>query len=49
VVVKRALSRQSETDALLQKLSSVVGEKLAEMDRTIALKNALQDVEALAW
>jgi len=48
VVVKRALSRQSETDALLQKLSSVVGEKLAEMDRTIALKNALQDVEALA-
>jgi len=48
VVIKRALAPHSESEALLQRLSSVVGEKLAEMDRTIALKNARQDAEALA-
>jgi two-component sensor histidine kinase/CHASE3 domain sensor protein len=47
-IVKRALARDPGADGLARRLSAVVAEKLAEVDRTVSLKNALQDAEALA-
>jgi len=47
-IVKRALASHAETEPLLRRLSTVVGEKFSEMDQSIALKTDLKDAEALA-
>ena len=46
--LKQTLVRYPETQALLQRLTTLITEKIGEMDQTIALKNALRDAEALA-
>lgn len=45
--LKRALSANNSTEAMLARLSIVLDDKFDEMDRTIALKKNLQDAEAL--
>ncbi len=47
-ILKRALAPYPETEAMVGRLSLVLGEKLSEMDRSIALKTELKDAEALA-
>jgi two-component sensor histidine kinase/CHASE3 domain sensor protein len=42
------LADESSTERMVRRLSEVVAQKFAEMDRTIALKNDMQDAEALA-
>jgi two-component sensor histidine kinase len=46
--LKSLLAPYAESEAMLRRLSAVVSDKIGEMDRTIALKNAQQDSEALA-
>lgn len=46
--LKRLLSRSPERAALLDRLEAVVREKLMELDRTIQLKQAGQEAQALA-
>jgi two-component sensor histidine kinase len=46
--LKSLLAPYAESEAMLRRLSAVVSDKISEMDRTIALKNAQQDSEALA-
>lgn len=47
-IVKRALAPYAETEPLVRRLSSVVGEKFSEMDQSIALRTDMKDAEALA-
>lgn len=47
-IVKRALAPYAETEPLVRRLSTVLGEKFSEMDRSIALRTDLKDAEALA-
>ena len=46
--LKRALASQVEYDPMMRRLISVVNDKLAEMDQTVALKRDLRDAESLA-
>jgi two-component sensor histidine kinase len=46
--VQDALAGETERAAMLARLSTIVGEKLADTDRTIAAKTAGQDAEAIA-
>jgi CHASE3 domain sensor protein len=46
--LRRNLAPYPETQPMLQRLTSVIGDKIGEMDRTIALKNDRKDAEALA-
>jgi two-component sensor histidine kinase len=46
--LKLLLAPYAESEAMLRRLSAVVGDKIDEMDRTIALKGAQKDSEALA-
>ncbi len=43
-----SLAANAQAAPMLQRLTAVVGEKIGEMDQTIALKSARQDTEALA-
>ena len=45
----RMIAPDAPNRAMLPALSEAVGEKIAEMDSTIALKSAGRDAEALAW
>lgn len=47
-IVKRALAPHGETEPLVRRLSTVLGEKFSEMDQSIALRTDLKDAEALA-
>jgi two-component sensor histidine kinase/CHASE3 domain sensor protein len=44
----RALAAYPETARMLQRLSTIITEKIAEMDQSISLKTDLKDAEALA-
>jgi two-component sensor histidine kinase/CHASE3 domain sensor protein len=46
--LKQSLASYAEAKIMLQRLSTLVGEKFSEMDQTIALKNDRRDTEALA-
>ncbi len=46
--LKRALAASPDAEAMLSRLAAVVGEKMSEMDMTIALKADRRDAEALA-
>jgi two-component sensor histidine kinase/CHASE3 domain sensor protein len=46
--LKRLLAPYKESEAMLRRLSFVVAEKIDEMDRTVSLKSAQHDPEALA-
>jgi two-component sensor histidine kinase len=46
--LRRLLPGYSGADVMLRRLNEIVPAKLAEMDETIALKNARQDADALA-
>lgn len=46
--LSRSMASNTQAGPMLQRLTTVVGEKIGEMDRTIALKSARQDAEALA-
>jgi len=46
--LKRSLTRYPDADVMLLRLTTIVTEKIAEMDQTIALKNDRRDPEALA-
>ncbi|HEX2554624.1 MAG TPA: ATP-binding protein [Microvirga sp.] len=46
--LKRTLAAYRQMELPLQRLTALVGEKYAEMDRTIALKRERRDAEALA-
>lgn len=46
--LKVLLVSYRQADAMLRRLSTVIGEKIDEMDRTIALKKEQRDAEALA-
>jgi two-component sensor histidine kinase len=46
--LKLLLAPYAESEAMLNRLAGVVGDKIDEMDRTIALKNTQRDSEALA-
>ena len=46
--LKVLLVSDRQADAMLRRLSTVIGEKIDEMDRTIALKKEQRDAEALA-
>src|SRR4029078_10208802 len=41
----KGLAKFPETGPMMKRLAAVVGEKIDEMDRTIALKSSLQDAE----
>jgi two-component sensor histidine kinase/CHASE3 domain sensor protein len=45
--LKAQLAASPSSERMMRRLSDVVAEKIAEMDRTIALKNDMQDAEAL--
>lgn len=47
-ILKRMLKPYAETGPMLERLSSVVNEKIVEMDQTISMKNSQHDEEALA-
>ena len=47
-MLKRSLVRYPDADVMLLRLTTIVTEKIAEMDQTIALKNDRRDPEALA-
>ncbi len=47
-VLKQLLAPYSDTEVMLQRLTVLVDEKLAEMDQSIVLKNDRRDDEALA-
>ena len=44
--LKRALAADADAQPMLQRLAAVVGEKISEMDQTIALKADRRDAEA---
>ncbi len=44
--LKRALASQVEYDPMMRRLISVVNDKLAEMDQTVALKRDLRDAKS---
>jgi len=46
-LLKRNLAN-GQTESVLQRLSAVIDEKIAEMDKTVELKNSRQDAEALS-
>lgn len=46
--LNRSMAGNVQAAPMLQRLTAVVGEKVGEMDRTIALKGARQDAQALA-
>jgi two-component sensor histidine kinase len=46
--LRQSMERFEQSAAMLRRLTEVVGEKIAEMDQTIALKSARRDDEALA-
>jgi len=46
--LKQLLAPYKESEAMLRRLSFVVAEKIDEMDRTVSLKSAQHDPEALA-
>lgn len=46
--LSRGLAAQEQNAPMLRRLAGVVADKIAEMDETIALKNARLDAEALA-
>ena len=46
--LKQLLAPYAASEAMLKRLAAVVGDKIDEMDRTIALRNAQRDSEALA-
>jgi two-component sensor histidine kinase/CHASE3 domain sensor protein len=46
--LKLTLTSYPQSEALLTRLTAVIAEKIAEMDRSIALKNERRDAEALA-
>ena len=46
--LQRALAADASAEPLMRRLSSVVAEKIKEMDDTIALRSSLRDAEALA-
>jgi two-component sensor histidine kinase len=46
--LRRLLSGYSGADVMLRRLNEIIPAKLAEMDETIALKNARKDADALA-
>ncbi|WP_422003151.1 sensor histidine kinase [Reyranella sp.] len=47
-VLKRALAADAPTKPLLERLDTVIGEKVGEMDRTISLKRQGNDTDAMA-
>jgi two-component sensor histidine kinase/CHASE3 domain sensor protein len=47
-VLRRSLANEDRSTPMLGRLTSVLDEKIAEMDQTIALKSARQDAAALA-
>jgi len=46
--VKRQLASREDTQAAIRRLTSIITEKIGEMDETIALKRDRQDADALA-
>jgi signal transduction histidine kinase len=46
--LRRLLAQAPQSAAMLDRLGAIVGEKIAEMDETVALKRARRDAEALA-
>lgn len=46
--LSRSMASNAQAGPMLQRLTTVVGEKIGEMDQTIALKSARRDAEALA-
>ena len=46
--LQRALDGNPDRADMMKRLAVIVAEKIAEMDRTIALKNALRDADAMA-
>jgi two-component sensor histidine kinase/CHASE3 domain sensor protein len=46
--LKRALAPYPDSETMLRRLTTILTEKVTEMDRTIALKRDLRDAEALA-
>jgi two-component sensor histidine kinase/CHASE3 domain sensor protein len=47
-LLKRNLAGDPQVEAVLQRLSAAIDEKMAEMDKTVVLKNNRQDAEALS-
>jgi two-component sensor histidine kinase/CHASE3 domain sensor protein len=46
--LRQSLTRYRESEALLTRLTSVITEKISEMDQSITLKNERRDADALA-
>jgi len=46
--LSRSMASNAQAGPMLQRLTTVVGERIGEMDQTIALKSARRDAEALA-
>ncbi len=46
--LQKALKPYPDTEVMVRRLSTVIGEKFGEMDQSIAWKNARRDAEALA-